>query len=376
MTRARLMVPLAIAAVWSSPLAAQQRIDARTAVFFESYSFNTGLAFDRITEITVPIGVNVYFGRFGTLAISTGYVTIELNSALSQLADQRISGILDTEARYSYTVIPGRLVLLATGTVPTGIKTVQRKELSILGAISSDIIGFAASTIGSGGSVGGGFAGAFPVGDWALGIGGTVREPLSYQAVVGETAALKPGTEFRFRTGLEGSLARRTYLRVAGIVAHRVKDAVGGQTQNGVGTRFIGYVSVNHGIGNSSLTVYGFDVYRANAQLEATAVGAAVLPRGNLFVAGARFAMPLGRGRATSVIPKAEFRLSSAAPDQSGELRKSGQSLRVGADLRHRLSRQLELIFQGDGATGFVVQEGGHIGFNGFRAALHLEVTP
>ncbi len=58
MTRARLMVPLVIAAVWSSPLAAQQRIDARTAVFFESYSFNTGLVFDRITEITIPIGAN------------------------------------------------------------------------------------------------------------------------------------------------------------------------------------------------------------------------------------------------------------------------------------------------------------------------------
>ena len=374
MTRARLMVPVVIAAVASAPLAAQQRIDARTAVFFETYSFNTGLVFDRVTEITVPVGVNVDFGRFGTLALSTGYVTIELNSAVSQLADQTISGILDTEARYSYTVIPGRLVMLATGSVPTGIKTVQREELSILGAISSDIIGFAASTVGSGGSVGGGFAGAFPVGDWALGLGGTVREPLSYQAVVGETAELKPGTEFKFRTGLEGALARRTYLRVAGIVAYRAKDAVGGQTQNGVGTRFIGYVSVNHGIGSSSLTVYGFDVYRANAQLEPTATGAAVLPRGNLVVAGARLAIPLRR--ATSVTPRAEFRLSTAAPDAASDLRKAGQSLRFGADVRHRLNRRLELIFQGDGATGFVVQESENIGFTGFRAALHIEVTP
>ena len=73
--------------------------------------------------------------------------------------NEAIQGPLDTEVRVSYDVIPGRLIVLVNGSAPTGT-TVPASELSVLGAISSDIIGFTAPSLGAGGDVGGGFVAA------------------------------------------------------------------------------------------------------------------------------------------------------------------------------------------------------------------------
>jgi len=95
--------------------------------------------------------------------VSSGFANVALTSAVpTQLADQSVSGMLDTEMRLSYNVVPGRLILLATGTIPSGMKTLAQDELFLLGPLSSDIIGFSAPTLGSGGGVGGGFAFAMP----------------------------------------------------------------------------------------------------------------------------------------------------------------------------------------------------------------------
>ena len=67
--------------------------------------------------------------------------------------------------------------------------------------------------------MGGGFVGAAPLGKFALGFGGTYRLPLPYTPVLGQTSSLQPGAEIRVRGGLEGTLARKTYLRMAGIFA-------------------------------------------------------------------------------------------------------------------------------------------------------------
>ena len=108
-----------------------------------------------------------------------------------QLSNQNIAGMLDTEARLSINLVSGRLVALATGAIPTGTKTVQQEQLSVLGAISSDVIGFSASNLGSGGHVGAGFVGATPVGKFALGYGATFRLPLSYTPITGQPSACR-----------------------------------------------------------------------------------------------------------------------------------------------------------------------------------------
>lgn len=355
---------------------AQSNLEVRTSVLFESYSFDPGLAFTKISEFTVPVGITYGLGRFGNIALSTGFASVNLSSAdQTRLADQTVSGVVDTEVRLSVNVVPGRLVALVTGTVPTGVDQVQFEELSVLGAISSDVIGFSTSNFGAGGNVGGGFAGAVPVGDLAVGFGGTVRLPMEYRPVIGQPGRLRPGTEFRLRTGVEGPVARRTYIRVAGIFARRSKDEIDGATQNGVGNRIIGYVSVNQGIGSSSLTLYGFDVFRADPQLEATAAGAAILPRGNLIAFGGRFSVPISR--TADVVPRLEYRISDQAVSATvTSLRRFGSSFRFGVDFRTRATQHLAVVVQGSGLMGSVKPAGTTIDFNGFRAAVHVEVIP
>lgn len=354
-------------------LAAQQPLQVRTSFVYEAYEFDPGLSFNRVSEFTIPVAITYTVGRFGNVTLSTGFTSVELRSANpGLLADQTLSGVMDTEARLSVNVVPGRVVALLTGAVPTGIKTVAFDELAILGAISSDIIGFSASNLGTGGNVGGGFAAAFPIGRFALGLGATYRQPLEYQPVLGRSDRLLPGGEFRVRGGLEGAIATRTYVRFAGIFARRSKDEIDAVVQNGVGNRFIGYLSLNQGVGPASLTVYAFDVFRGNPQIESTVAGAAVLPRGNLFVTGTQFSYPVRP--TTNVVPRVEFRTSQAVPLTGGSgMRRLGSSWRLGLDVRHRASRRFSLVLQGGAVLGTVVQ-GQNIDFSGYRAALHLEV--
>ena len=348
---------------------------ARAAVFTETYAFDEGLGLKRVNEITVPVGADLRLGRFADLTLSSGWARVLLRAdETSPLEDQQLSGVLDTEFRLGVNAIPGRLIVLATGVIPTGIKTVQESELSVLGALSSDIIGFAAPSVGSGGSVGGGFAGALPLGRFALGLGATYRRPVGYTPLLGDTASLRPGAELRVRVGLEGPLARMTYVRAAAVYAVRGKDELAGTPQPGVGNRIVAYLSVNQQVGRVATTLYAFDVYRASPQIEGTPLGAARLPEGNLLAFGSRFAIPVRRG--TEVTPRFEVRLSTAQDSTAAGLRRLGNSFRFGLDVRNQFTTQLAAVLQVGRVTGDVVQRGTDIDFTGTRAALHLEFSP
>ncbi len=385
MTCARVVIVPSLVLLAASPAAGQTRASGRTAVFFESYDFpkpdsGPGLIFDQVRELTIPVGLTYDLGRLGSLALSTGYARVTLRSAdTARLANQEVSGPLDTEVRLSLNLVPGKAMVLLTGALPTGTKSVEQQELSVLGAISSDVIGFATSSLGTGGNVGAGFAGAVPLGRWAAGFAGSFKQPLGYQPVLGESRQLKPGSEMRLRGGLEGPLGRRTYLRVAGILARTAKDRVGiagsDSVRNGVGNRLITYLAINQGIGRLGLTLYGFDVLRGDPQIEQTAQGAAILPRGNLLALGGRLDVPLGV--ATTFTPNAEWRVSDAAPDaKTKALERLGGSLRLALDLRHRLSPAFSLVLQGGRTSGYVYQAGNRVDLSGFRVATHLEITP
>ena len=380
MKRSHIAVTASLLVLVGFPLQAQGPVEVRVAGFYESYTFDTdvgALQLKSISEMSIPVGIDVHLGRFADLAISTGFANVQLESKdANVLPDQTISGVLDTEARLSMHVIPNRLMVLVNGAIPTGVKTVSQNELAVIGALSSDIIGFASPQMGSGGNVGGGFAGAVPVGKFALGLGGTYQLPLSYVPVSDRAGELKPGQEFRFRAGIEGPLARRTYVRFAGIYAMRSKDEIDSATQNGVGNRIVGYLSLNQGVGTSTLVLYGFNVFRSDPQIQATATGAAVLPRGNLTAAGMRWTFPLGPGM--SLGPRAEFRNSLTANSETdATLRKAGHSIRVGMDLRRQVNQQLAVVFQAGGITGSMADPNRTmVGFRGFRFAVHTEIKP
>jgi hypothetical protein len=359
-----------VAAFLVLPVFAQAQIGVRARVVTESYSFDSGLALADVTETTIPIGINVGLGSFGALAISAGFVTVDVSG--SGITDQTISSPLDTEFRFTFNLVPGKLMLLFNGALPTGTKTVELEELSVLGAISSDVIGFSAATVGTGGSLGGGFAGAIPLGtNFAAGVGATFKKALSYQPVAGRPGDLLPGAEFRVRFGLQGSLARRTYVRLAAIYASRGRDDFANLTRSGVGDRIIGYGSVNQAFGGSSVTLYSFVVNRGDPKLSSDP-NVPSLPQGRLTAFGTRLDLRLGGSLV--VAPRLEIRNSKEKINSS--LRTIGSSTRVGTDITVPLGRSADLVFQGSFVSGEVAQSGSDIGFDGTRFGFYLDWHP
>jgi len=197
--------------------------------------------------------------------------------------------------------------------------------------------------------------------------------PLSYQPVAGLEGELRPGAELRVRAGLEGAVGARTYLRVSGILMRRERDEVNGELANGIGNRYAGYLSLDQGIGSSTLTLYGFDLFRANPQVEQTVVGAALFPRGNVIGAGAQLAVPLSRR--LQIKPRAEYRGSWQELEvEAASLERMGSSLRFGADLRYTPSPYFSMALQGDALTGDLAGEQQDVGVSGFRFGLQLEL--
>ena len=122
--------------------------------------------------------------------------------------------------------------------------------------------------------------------------------------------------------------------------------------------------------------MYGFDVLRGSPQIEQTATGAALLPKGNLIAGGLRADLTVARR--TTVSPRFEYRLSAAAADTSAAatLQRLGASARFGVDARQSLNRSLAAVLQLGGVTGNVIQAQNEIPFTGLRAALQFEYTP
>lgn len=375
MTRANWITATVLLA--ATPLAAQQGPVGRTAVVVEAYSFDAGLDLGDVIQLTVPVGVSIPLHRFVDFSVAGGFTTVHILPS-DDSDDLSVSGALDTELRLSWQAVPGNLIVFVNGAIPTGVDAVDQEDLSVVSILASDLIGFTANTLGAGGNLGFGFAGAVPLGRWAFGLGGTFREPLSYNPVAGQPETLKPGREIRLRGGLEGPLGARSYMRLAGIAAFRAKDEVAEATANGVGNRYMGYLSIDQGVANATVTLYLFDVFRSDPRVEETALGAALLPRSNLLATGARFAIPLGAS--TTFVPRVEFRNSWAAADTAdAALENVGRTFRVGADLRQMVGQHFGLVLQGGALFGSVQQLGGiptgtDVDVRGFRGGLHFEV--
>lgn len=365
----------AVTVLLVAPLGAQQAERVTGGPIFETYAFDGLYGVEDMTQMTVPLAMQSSFGSRAALVVSTGYVSVSMDSRDPNIPNQRLHGPLDTEARLDLTTIPDRLMTFVAVTLPTGRQTVVDNQLSLLVALANDAIGFSAPSIGSGGSVSAGFSMALPLGRMALGAAANAAYAFAYEPVLSERVSLTPGAEVRARIGLEGALASRTYVRVAGSVAARQKDRLGGATTHGLGRRMIGYLTIEQGVGPLLLALYSFDVYRGSPQLEATAVGAAILPKGNLLAAGATLTVSLGI--ATTLIPSVEYRVAAAAPSVNASgLERQASSIRAGAEFRRRIGSDLSVGLRAQGAFGEVLQNATYFGFRGYRVGLTVGMTP
>ena len=133
MSGQRTLLLVLVCAVAPGGVAAQAGTTlARTGVYFESYSFGRGLAFNRIAELTIPVSVTQRFGNRVVLDVATAFASASSDDAGGGTIEH--SGFIDTDFRATVSVVPGRLLLTFIGTVPTGATTVPDTTIPLFGA--------------------------------------------------------------------------------------------------------------------------------------------------------------------------------------------------------------------------------------------------
>jgi len=337
----RALLPFVLAA----PLAAQTPVDAgfgttvRSGPIYEGYSIGAGLAFDRISELTVPIAVSQRLGSRLIVDLATAYADASVHAANG--STYRLAGLVDTDIRAALALVPGRLIFTVVGTLPTGQQTVPDSTLPLFGALATDVLDFTTPSFGSGG------------GD------------------------LKPGNEGRARLGIEGPLGGGKYLRVAVVYTasqHNEYSGGGPATSDTsvTGDRALVYGSLSAPLGRGSLSVYGFEMARLRPRAFNTTYASAIqVPRGNVLALGVRLDRPLSP-RAT-LSPCVEFR--HELTDQGAGLALLGYVVRPGVNLRYRLSRAAAVVWQGQLAFGAVENQGSSSSLLGRRLGVVLEWT-
>lgn len=346
---------------------AAQPVTAQGGVIFESFSFDAGLPFESVSQISAPVVVESAVGARAALTLATGWTRVELEGG--EGVSRTLSGLIDTEARLTVTIRPDRLRMFVTGSVPTGLGTVAEDDLALLGPLSHDLLGFSTPTLGAGGAVGVGVAGAAPTGSASIGWAAHVRVPLSYEPVAGTGDEVRAGMELRGRLGLETAVGRRSFLRVAGVASLRGKDHLDGAPVNGVGHRLAGYASLDTPLAGAVATLWTSGFYRSDPAIEPTAVGASVVPRGGLLAAGARFIFAVGA--ATRIEPEVELRTSAVAPDAAGlDLETQGRLLRLGVRLRRPVNAGLGMVAEAGGVWGTLHEGVQAVDTRGVRASV------
>ena len=342
---------------------------ARAGVTFESYSFGSGLAFNRITELTIPISITqrVVGGRL-IIDLGTAFARASVSEASGGGGSITHSGLVDTDLRATYSVIPGKLLFNVVGTIPTGATAVPDAAIPLFGATGTHLLGFTTPSFGSGGAISAGFSSAVKVGqNWAVGTGASYRYAASYVPVQGGDE-MSPGGEIRARVGIEGPFGEGTYFRGALVFTTTAANDLGASGQSTIGDRVLGYAALSMPVGNSHLSLYGWDMRRLRGRDVAT-TGTVAVPRGNVLALGGRLDRPMSPR--TTLSPLVEFRHELTGPTQKMEL--LGFLVRTGADLRYRLSDRAVGVIQAQLALGTLHDEGTSVSITGPRLSAMIE---
>ena len=354
------------AVVVPAAAAAQTSPVARTSVYFESYSFGDGLAFDRISEMTIPITFTQRFGNRLTVDLGTAYASASVEESGGSTIDY--SGLIDTDIRATVGVIPGRLVFTLVGTLPTGAKAVADTTIPLFGATATDLLGFMTPGFGSGGGVSAGFASAVRLSDsWAVGTGASYRVGSTYTPVAGGSE-LSPGGEIRARLGIEGPFGGGKYFRGAFVYTTNGANDIGAGQESVIGDRALLYAALSLPLGRANVALYAWNLHRLRARNENQA-GVIAVPRGNVVALGARMDRPLSPR--VTLSPLVEFRHELAG--SAGSMETLGYLLRTGADVRYRLSDHAVAVVQGQLAVGQLQDQGTTVSLLGPRVGALIE---
>lgn len=294
-----------MAGLLAVPVGAAGQEAARVApgMAVETYRFSESgdVGLESVTLVTAHFAA-------GTVA---GPVRLSMRGAWARGAvalpdgDAELSGLVDTELRVDWDVVPDEVTLTARGFLPTGVATLDAEQSVVASVLSSDLLPFRVSSLGTGGGVF--LEGAASHRFEGIGAGISVGwgtsgefEPLEEEAVV-----YRPGSQWSVRVALDGELgpAVKGSLRLG--FRRYGDDTMDGRNLFRPGNRLEGLVSVGFPtVRGGSAAVYGGLFHRENgtALLETQADA----PSQDLLLAGAVWRVAFGGGW---LQPRADVRL-------------------------------------------------------------------
>ena len=224
-------------AVAPATMLAQSVLDgsARLAPQYMSYDIGAPIGM-RVSQLAVPLAVVLPMARGMTIDIGTAWASSEVSGGGTRSS---IAGLTDTQLRASWTLGTDAVVLTAGMNLPTGRATVTEEQIDAAGLIGNDFLAFPISNMGTGFGGTGGVAVARPVGEWNVGIGGSLRYSGRYEPfeIGGQRAQYEPGNEYRLRAGADRPLLGGR-ASVGATLAMFGDDAAGGTTYS-TGNRYI-----------------------------------------------------------------------------------------------------------------------------------------
>jgi hypothetical protein len=313
------------------------RFNALSGWEFRRYAFDPGIALKSISQWNLPLVLVTPVGRSLSVDLTSYLVSGSVESYAG--TKETLSGLTDTQLRLLYTVRRDRAVASLSFNLPTGRRSLSTSQFQVSGAVGSTYLGFPVSSFGTGFGVTGGVAYAQRLGEWNLGVSGSLRYLGSYAPFSNDTLTYSPGLEGRVRAGADRLLGQRARLLLGVTVSSFSTDVYSGSNAllsgwYSPGARVIVDAALVRVVGRATVTALAWDFYRRAGLANGTSNPET---RENVLNAELRVARPVGPR--LQLEPMVAFRQWSPADYRGGRLYSAGVAARYG--INDRLSANL-----------------------------------
>lgn len=294
----------------------------------ETYNFSTAdsVNIKTVSLLTVPLTATVRLTRAVDLAIDGAFASATLTRPGA--AQEKLSGLTDTDVRLTYSMADDRVRLSAVGLVPTGKSELTATEMDLAGVIAADLLPFAISHWGSGGGLGLNAAVALPAGEGtSFGLSGGYVVAREFSPLSQSTFAYRPGNQLQLRGAADHTFGSAAKASLQLTYVHFSQDQSGGTNLYQAGDRLQGVGSLAFASGSSgSGVVYLGYLRRQRGQYTSVVT---VTPAQDLVYAGTGFRQPIG---GAVLVPSLDIRvLGNEAGIEQGTTASVGTGLELNA---------------------------------------------
>lgn len=299
---------------------------AVSGVEARQYGFDSKFGVDHVRQIAVPIAIAVPLGRRFSFDIGTWYASTSVKSTGG--GTETFSSLTDTQLRLAYVLGNDAIVASVVVNLPTGKETTTQQQFGIAAGATSNFLLFPVNTYGTAASVTPGLAAATSLGDWNVGISGSLRYTGEYKPFNdGSDPDLKyqPGLEGRVRLGVDRLVGKGRFTIGGTFSTFSNDELTPGTGSSGTyspGNRFIVDASLVAPAGSGTVSFYAWNYHRARSSSSNGVIGG----KENILTGGVAGAFPLGAK--LSLEPMVEARLWSPETGK-GSLYGAGTGLRI-----------------------------------------------